>query len=197
MQVTNGTITYRRSIRPADFETKDATVVLSFTVEDGEKVETVMEAVAKLAQERALVMVGLKPSAGAVRPAAAPAAGEPASRTVPGGKEAAAASLNAKDQAVKKPPGVKTKEVEPQIAVNPEDRRDPEQVDDPALDLEDGPEITDAALIDEIKAVNKKINKPPEIKALIWKYVGKTPSQSAQIPKEKRAAFLEELKKLT
>jgi hypothetical protein len=35
MTITNGTVAYERNVRPADFESKKASVTLSFTVEDG------------------------------------------------------------------------------------------------------------------------------------------------------------------
>lgn len=60
--ITNGTIEFSRRIRTGDFEHKDAKVSLSFTVAAGINARETAEYVGNLAVERALAMVGEKPS---------------------------------------------------------------------------------------------------------------------------------------
>ena len=58
MQITNGSITFERTRKTADYEGKKASVTLSFNVADGEDYENVCASVGAAAASRALIMVG-------------------------------------------------------------------------------------------------------------------------------------------
>lgn len=58
MNITNGQVEFERVMRPADFESKRAKVVLSFAIADGEDAEAVVANVGEMAKRRALTMVG-------------------------------------------------------------------------------------------------------------------------------------------
>jgi hypothetical protein len=60
MPVTGGKISFSRTVRPADFESKSSTVELSFVLDDGDTLETVLSDLGKVAQAKALELVGLK-----------------------------------------------------------------------------------------------------------------------------------------
>jgi hypothetical protein len=62
MQVTNGTISFERTRKTADYEGKKAQVSLSFNVADGENYEAVCSSVGAAAMSRALIMVGEQPA---------------------------------------------------------------------------------------------------------------------------------------
>lgn len=86
----------------------------------------------------------------------------------------------------------------PQISTNPEDRKDPAVVEDPAaitdesLFTADDTPVTDADLRTHIMKVNEKLKNGPAIRQLIGKYV-KPGQGAAEIPMDKRKAFLTEL----
>lgn len=71
MNITNGTVTFERTIRPADFESKKASVTLSFALDadgkDGDGGEAI-DRVGDLARHHALNMLGIMES----RPEAPP-----------------------------------------------------------------------------------------------------------------------------
>lgn len=143
----------------------------------------------------------------------------------PATKEAAAAAMNAKEPAPPKPakpPKVPKAEAKPdpaaldddtahaaKIAENtvkngearaisdtPDDRKEPEDLTDMLGGAEPMKEITDEDLTGAIMQHNAKIKNPTAIRQLIIKFVGKTPCQARDLPKERRAEFLEDLKKL-
>ena len=58
MQVTNGSITFERNRKTADYEGKKASVTLSFLIPEGEDAEAAAARVGQLAMNRALMMVG-------------------------------------------------------------------------------------------------------------------------------------------
>lgn len=62
MQITNGTVTFERTLRPADFESKKASVTLSFAIDvDGndENESVVIDRIGGLARQSCLGMLGL------------------------------------------------------------------------------------------------------------------------------------------
>lgn len=84
---------YGRTVQPAQYENKKAEVEISFAVAEGEDYNPMLNEAIAVAQNKAHEMVGLKVSAAvasqtALKQVAAPTAG---------GKEAAAAAMNAKD----------------------------------------------------------------------------------------------------
>lgn len=209
LPITGGQVTYGRKVKPADYEGKDAIVMLSFNVEDGQDAQAVLDGVSHMAMTKALSMVGLQPR-GTAEPT------PPA-----GGKEAAAEKLNAADKdktttTRKRPPAAekdqdKTPAKDPaaiddgeparQVSTTPEDRKDPSEiVDENIFGAE--PEtpakvetLTDAQLTDAISTHNGKVKNAQEIRKLIGQYV-KAPGQARDIPADKRAEFVAKLKEI-
>lgn len=187
-QITGGTVSFRRVVQPAQYESKEASVNLSFVVDEGSSQEVVhdmLEAVAQTARTKALEMVGLRP------------AGDSASTSAP--------------VAVKetKPPRTRKAAAETrQISENPEDRQDPlagagagtqkppepvQTVGDPdGLDLEPAKDITDKDLSDAVTAWVNKHKNPQKVKDLRSQYVAAGASLR-DIPQDKRAEFLAKL----
>lgn len=60
MIITGGTLEFGRVVKPADYESKAAKVILSFGVDDGEDAEATIERVKAMAMRHALEMVGAK-----------------------------------------------------------------------------------------------------------------------------------------
>lgn len=69
MQITNGSITFERNRKTADYEGKKASVTLSFLIAEGENAEVVASHVGVLAMNRALLMVGEQAMTDALQPA--------------------------------------------------------------------------------------------------------------------------------
>lgn len=220
MQITGGKVSFSRSVQPAQYESKKAEVEITFTLAEGEALGTTLDLAAATAQNKALEMVGLQKPPAAVVAVAPPGAGQI------GTKEAAAQAMNAaepkktsrppktpaaeKSVVVKPDPAALDDDVghaakiaentvvngdpKPQISINPEDRKDP--ADDLGDMLGAVKEITDEDLTNAIMQHNAKIKNPTAIRQLIIKFVGKTPCQARDLPKDKRAEFLVDLKKL-
>jgi len=210
---TGGQVTYERTVRPADYESKKASVVLSFNVDEGQDIQAVLDDVSKLAMTQAHKMVGLATAA------STPAGAKEPTKTKADLEAEQAAALKAKEAAgdpkarANKPPSPKKKETEKpaadaatveepeakgQISTNPEDRKDPAAMGDDDL-LSPGAEkaeaITDAAIVDAITQHNAKVKNAPEIRKLIGTYVT-APKTAKDIPVDKRAEFLEKLKEI-
>lgn len=73
MQVTNGNVVFSRTRKMGEFEPKKVEVMLSFTLGDGEDAESAVAQVGLLAQQRAMVMLGLPEHAPAQEPVQAAA----------------------------------------------------------------------------------------------------------------------------
>lgn len=95
MQITGGTVSFLRSVQPAQYETKKAEVILTFTLGEGELLEDKLDAVATLAQSKALEMVG------APKTGAAAIIGGAATRTKADIEKEMADKLKAADTATK------------------------------------------------------------------------------------------------
>ena len=87
MQITNGSITFERNRKTADYEGKKASVTLSFLIPEGGDAEAAAARVGQLAMNRALMMVG--EIAQDVQPAHELPAAAPASVPAPRGRRAA------------------------------------------------------------------------------------------------------------
>lgn len=206
MPITGGSVTYGRTVQPAQYESKKAEVTITFAVEDGasdDAVEAIKTKAATMAQATALELVGMtaeaKPAT-AKRTTTKPAAEEPPKGD---GKEAAAARMNAADKKKKAEAAKPKDEPKPEISKNPEDRKDPAQTTDPD-DLYDdllgepekptgAKEYSDKDLTDTVSRVNGVIKDPGKIKAVRAKY---TTGAIATIAKDKRAAFIAEIEAL-
>lgn len=191
MSITGGSVTYGRTVQPAQYESKKAEVTIHFAVEDGASdaaIEEVKAKAATMAQQTALELVGMAAEA---KPTTGKRTSKPAAEPKPevkaeGNKEAAAAKMNAADAAKK-----------PNISTG-EERKDPAQADpdglDDALDLGTAAkEISDKDLTDTVSRVNGVIKDPGKIKAVRSKY---TTGAIATIAKDKRAAFVAEIEAL-
>lgn len=214
MQITGGRVSFSRTVKPADYESKAATVELTFLVEEGEDHDPVLQAIGSIVQAKALELVGLKPAGNGS--AGAPRATKPAGKTKADLEAEAAAALGGNPtsgKAAKTPPkaaapktGAAISTGEPRgeadgsahDAASVEDvtsAADPAAIGDDDLMSAAPAEITDADLTSRITQHNAKIKNPVAIRQLIGKYV-KAPGQARDIPQDKRAAFLAELEKV-
>ena len=191
--ISGGEVTYGRTVKTGDYENKRVDVKLTFGCDEGEDVTNILDKTSLLALNKAHEILGLKPRA--VEVAAVPVQ---SAKTAKAGKEGAAAVTKVEEtQKPAKPVKADAAEVvdEPKAAISTgEARIDPAQVAD---ELDEAPaEITDAMLADAAKNKNASLKDPVRIKALRDKYAGKTPSILSEIPKDRRQAFLDELKKM-
>ena len=188
--ISGGEVTYGRTVKTGDYENKRVDVKLTFGVDDGEDVETILTKVSITAVRKAHEMLGISV------PAAATAAVAPKSAATTAKATEAAAAVTAVEKTQKPAkapkPAAETVEEPAQISTGAE-RVDPAQVAD---ELDEVAPITDAQLADAAKTKNASLKDPVRIKALRDKYAGKTPSILSEIPQEKRAEFLAELKKM-
>jgi hypothetical protein len=196
-QITGGRVSFRRVVQPAQYESKEGLVELTFSIPEGEgdKAQAFLDQTAQLAQAKALELVGLKPAVSKPVELKVVETAKPAET-----KEAAAAKLNAKDaetKEVKTTPKVKAKPADtlddlPEIRKNPEDRKPPEDPD--GLDgLEETvKEVTDTELRDAVNAWVTKHKNQAAVRELRAKYAGPA-GGLVNIPQEKRQAFLKDL----
>lgn len=209
MQITGGRVSFRRIVQPAQYESKEGLVELTFVVDEGagDKAQSFLDITAQMAQAKALEMVGLKPTTSTKLPDLKVVEKEtPVSEATQKAKDEAkakaAAKLNAKDKAAPKGDldGLDDK---PQISKSPEDRKPADELD--GLDKEvlgdpdglDAPkEITDTELRDAVSAWVNKNKNAAAVKELRSKFAGPPPKGLNDIPQEKRAAFVAELNKL-
>ena len=207
MQVTNGKVTFSRTIKPADYEGITSAVELSFLVEEGDDVAAAVNSVAKMAQEQALERLGRRVAA---LPDTKMAVTEPAATTKksPGRPPKAAAAVltvgpapvsdNDNAQA-----SADARKAEYAAKENTADAASVvEAGDDAVLGADSVPEINDKTLTDAITRKNAALQKtigaesPKKIRALIAKYAGPSPKQSRDIPTSKRQDFIKELEAL-
>lgn len=215
MQIQNGSVTFSRTRKPADYEGITCSVTFSFCFDEGtENVIAATDAVVK--QAKALVLSNLTDRVEAME-----------------GKAGAAARMNTEDGTTnrRRPPRAAAAKPE-QPAGDPAAMTDPsqgngtdpaaaaearkaehaadEKAGDPAAMSDDDilggdsqPEVTDAALTSAITSRNAELQKnigaeaPKKIRALIAKYAGPVPKQSRDIPQAVRNKFLAELKELS
>jgi|ERR1700688_74368 len=185
--ISGGEVTYGRTVKTGDYENKRIDVKLTFGVDEGEDVTAILDRVSLLALNKAHEILGLpQKKVEAVVPQTA--------KTVKAAKEATAAVTAVETtQKATKPAAETVEEPKAQISTGAE-RVDPAQVAD---ELDETPaDIMDAQLADAAKQKNATLKDPVRIKALRDKYAGKTPSILSEIPKDKRQAFLDELKKM-
>ena len=107
MVITNGSITFERNRKTADYEGKKASVTLSFLIPEGEDAEAAAARVGQLAMNRALMMVGEIAQGVQHFPAHELPAAAPASVPAPKGRRAAnppAVSLTPPDNAAESAP---------------------------------------------------------------------------------------------
>lgn len=166
--ITDGSVTFERTTRPADFESKKASVTLTFTVEPGEDASLVAAEVGLIAQTLGLAMVGLPKV-------------EAPKRT----RRAAAASAEALEQARQDPP-----QPDPVAIAEPEAAAPIEAA--PVTDKD----LADACGATRQRLAAKGYDAIADIRKLVSEYAAPS-HRSVDIPQEKRAAFLDALKSLT
>jgi hypothetical protein len=207
MQITGGKVSFRRVVQPAQYESKEGNVELSFVVAEGEgdKAQAFLDATAQMAQAKALELVGLKPVTSTAKPdlkVVETPPSETAQKAKDEAKAKAAAKLNAKDKPKGDLDGLD--DPKPQITKNPEDRKpadelaglDTEVLGDPD-GLDTAPkEITDTELRDAVSAWVNKNKNAGAVKELRSKFAGPPPKGLNDIPQAKRQEFLEALGKL-
>ena len=215
-QVTGGSVTFGRTIQPAQFESKKAEVTITFAVAEDDKPEdarAMLDGAAARAQEKALELVGLK----AIK-AAAMAQADPLAKATAEPKPDPLAKVQDADRPGAKR-GPKTAEKAPEAdplaaaeaaaeSVNEAEEAEAHKaamaranaaVADADGDLlgEAAPQpVTDKELMDAVTKKMAEINNGPAIKAVREKYVP-TPKGIRDIPQDKRRAFIEEIAKLT
>jgi len=197
--ITGGSVTFGRTVQPAQYESKKAEVTITFTVTDEDKPEdavAMLNGASEMARTKALELIGLKSVASQAE-----------------GQRANATLATVADTADKTVPKTRTKKTEepaktsdadvllpatekPQISTG-EERKDPAQ-SDPDGDLLGAatPQpVTDKELMDAVTKKNAEIANPKAIKEIREKFVA-TPKGIRDIPVDKRAEFLVELAKL-
>lgn len=201
-EITNGKISYSRTLNTGDFNNKKAEVQLEFSAEPGKHTDA-LNTVSRLAIDKCNEMLGqASPKSGAAVVQVAASSG--------GDKAALAAAAQA---AVSVEPTIaRTPEAAPKAKKPPKPPKDAASLDDiegatvakPVVDaasLDDDllgaaeTEITDADIQNKIVATNGVIKNPKAIRDLIAKYVT-APKRATDIPKELRSKFFGELEQL-
>lgn len=208
MNITGGRIIFGRTVQPAQYESKKSEVELAFTLAEGEELGTSLDIVGAQVQAKALELVGLRPSGLVVAklaeipiihdqhgPAApAPVIEKTTTRKMPSKKKpdiAVGDLTTATPAQVHNAIGDVLGDV-PQIRKNPEDRKEPEQ-----LELADAP-ITDKDLGDLCNRAAGRLltthgaEASKKVRELIQKYAPRV----AEIAADKRKAFKAELEAL-
>lgn len=200
MTITNGKVTYGRSVQPKDYETKRAEVEIAFTVaDDGSDAQEKLDAAAQMAISKAHELLGL------AAPAPATVAKVSAAANAGKTKQDLAAEAQAATAATAPPKTRGRKAAAPPAPLAPEPEADLENTGAPAGDNEMGefaddlagaaPEITDARLGELVRDQAQKVG-PAPVRTLIGAYGAIAPKTYRDIPQEKRQAFVTELGKL-
>lgn len=208
--ITGGSVSFTRTIRPADFESKSATVTLSFALDEGEDAGFIDE-VSSMAKEKALAAVGVKaaPVATTTKPAKEPKA-EASQETKDALKAAAAKSISDKEAAKAAKKSAKDKKTEtleePPLNISTgEERNDPDNLDDEGdaggdpdglddlAEQTEAKEITDKELTDAVTQCAATTKNSVAIRKLREKFVA-LPKGFRDIPQQQRAEFIAGLK---
>jgi len=213
-QITAGYILYSEQAQPGTFGSPKGEARFDFGVEEGADYTEIATLAAKEARTYVRKLIGLEKKAptpaGAVAPASTsqgspPAQAQvgvtvPASTSVEGAKEAAAAAMNAADAKPRRgrPPAAE-KPVEVSKPATAAPIEDWEQAA-AAAPAELVKQVTDSELTDaasrKYKALGQGDETSAKIRALSKEYHGGPPKQLKDIPQEKRAEFLSRLEKL-
>ena len=198
MQVTNGVIKYGETRKIAEYESKTASVELSFTIAEDEDADHVTNAVGEMVHRHFENMIGAKlagvsPAATTAKPAAtkAPAKAPKIPATPAAEKPAAKPAADAASM---------VEEPEAPAATAKAEVQAPE--DDGLGDLMGGAPaaatpITDKELTDSTQQCQAKNKNAPAIrKALNDCGVKHPPGRIIDLPQEKRQAYLDKLKEI-
>lgn len=218
-QITNGKVSYGRTVKTGDYENKRADVEIGFNVGEGEDESEVLSRASNLAKYKCELLLGIaKELAPAEQPsvpvstthiaaaAAAPAAANPTRRgpakkppvidVVLTDEEKAEAAAKAKAATDAKADTASLDGLEEGLTeaeVTEAAGGDVSSIDD--LLGADAQPITDQALVEAITTKNGQINNAVAIRQLIGKYVN-PPKGAKDIPAEVRQKFLDDLGKL-
>jgi hypothetical protein len=201
--VTGGNVSFGRTARPADFESKPVLVNLNFNIAEGEDAEAAVAFVADMAHRRAMVMLFRRDE---VPPAAAQAYVDgqqdikvtqlvpPVPKTR---KKAEPITIGAKDPAAidvvqDQPAPQIVEKVDGGANVVEQPKVDPAAVGE---DWEKPVVITDTELQGACGKAQERLHNVAQIKAMIAEFAPKLgesqhPGPVASIPQEKRQAFL-------
>lgn len=192
-QVTGGVVKYERRVKTGDFEHKHAAAEISFSVPEGENDTKIIDQAGALAHgqvHRLLGTISGGTDGKTDKDRLAEAAGAPAegkkTRAAKPPATPPAADPGAMDVAQEQP--AKTEPAKPEPAA-----ADPGDLSDV---LSSAPaEVSDADLTAKIGRVNAATKNPTAIRVLIGKYTPQDGNkhQAAEIPQDKRQAFLAEL----
>lgn len=198
-QITSGVVRFLQRSNTGDYNHKEASAELSFTVGDSEEYQVGLDLAGAAALTKVNQLLFAPRAAVAETPAATEAA--PAKAKGKGGRppKAAEPALDPTDPRVT---GVADAPV-----VDPSDIDDtpvPQEtaaVEDPAglddlLGEEAPKEITDKEVVSAITQRQAVINNGPLIRTLVAEFAGPPPNGSRDIPQDKRAAFLTKLAEL-
>lgn len=205
-KIAGGSVTFGRTIKPADYESKVANVTINFSSEDDGAWEALLNQSAAIAHAKAYELLGIK--------------AEPTKLTVKGGKALAAETVT------ENPPQTETKVETPASGGSAASMEDEPPAggdaakdayaakkkaeENPALVVDEGdglgdllgtttkPEITDQHLVDAVTRKNAEIKQPTLIREAIFKHLAdpSQPGQLKDIPQEKRQSFLDTLNAL-
>lgn len=206
-QITNGKVSFGRTVKTGDYENKRVDVEIAFSVGEGEDHTSILEQAGALAVGKAHELLGLK-TAGSVPAQQPPVTSAPERPASP----PAAASPPKRAAAPKKPPVVDVGPIsKEEIAEATAARAAPPVEDDHAQAAVEGaadptafteddlvgtaPEITEAQLVDACAKKQSATGNGIAIKQLIYKYVA-PPKSVREIEPARRQDFLNELAKL-
>ncbi|MGE3279713.1 MAG: hypothetical protein AB7H90_03355 [Alphaproteobacteria bacterium] len=189
--VTNGTIEYGRTVKPADYENKSAKVTLSFAVEEGSDPATVISTVYDIAVAEVHRRLGLAAPVNTAKV-------ETPKRIAGQDKKEAAAAPQPDPISVPAPTAAETaapSSAPPATATHVE-ASDPLAITAPEPAPVTPAVITDVDLrVAAAQAVERKVP-VTAIHGLTHKYTGVVGKSMTEIPQEQRPDFLKELKEL-
>jgi hypothetical protein len=199
-QITGGSVTFGRTVQPAQYESKKAEVTITFACSEDDKPEdahAMLDGASAMAKTKALELLGLKATE-----AVAPAAGKRASAAEPIGE------APAKPEKAKPGPKPKAQEAKPaeetidlgerdKAAENVNEAAEASAADADADLLGPAPAqpITDKDLMDAVTKKMAEINDPKALKEVRGKFV-QAPLGFKDIPQEKRAECIAAIKAL-
>lgn len=214
MQITSGIVMYSRVVKDDDYGIKrEAKVELSFMVAEGEEPD--VDRAKDLAVAKVHEMLRVKPAtksepAAVPNSAGSPLPAHPGAAAVPApandkAKLAAAAAEKAtpKEAPAEKPEKAPAKKkpvpaIEQRQISTGEERKDPNDMSELFGEEEEKPrEITDKELNEEVQKKVAALKSSAQVLALKKTYVGEMPKTVRDIPQDKRAQFLKDMKALT
>ena len=220
-QITGGSVTFGRTVQPAQYESKKSEITLTFALaeDDGDVIaQNMLNLVSKIAQEKALELVGLKVASAPTAKVEALPEGKveqpnpafnkivdedrPGSKRGPKPKKPAEAEKPTEDPlAAAETAAEADNEAAEAAAHKAAMAKANAEIADADSDLLGGAEaapqpVSDKELMDAVTKKMAEINSGPKIKEVREKFVT-SPKGIRDIPQDKRAEFLVELAKLT